>query len=153
MFYSLVYHICTAVTTQCALYLQVKNSGHWLEFDSENRFYISEIKVPWATASSICESKLGAFLATLRSQAELDFLMKMFPADGQQVFWLGGKRMKNGFVQWVNSEPWDFHPWSVMEGTSPCLALHAHSGTSSMLGEGKYFTQSCHIEYYFLCRK
>src|SRR5262249_32774922 len=68
----------------------------------------------WMTASSMC-TQLGGYLATITSQAELDFVGASFSIVVGGA-WIGATdSAAEGTFEWVTGEAWGFELWEPNE--------------------------------------
>ena len=92
-------------------------NGHYYE-------YVPDLRVHWQDANAAAEASthlgVAGHLATITSQAELDFVAASFDLDADfNQAWLGGWQ-EPGMAptegwHWVTGEPWDFTNWAPGE--------------------------------------
>ena len=78
--------------------------------DNDHGYQRIDTPMTWSNAKAHCES-LGAYLSTLTSQEENDFVYNNL-CKVDYVTWLGGTdEVVEGDWQWITGEPWEYTNW------------------------------------------
>jgi cysteine-rich repeat protein len=106
----------------------------------------------WANGQNICKSA-GAHLATITTQAELDWLLTNLPPPTDSF--LGGSDMAaRGTFAWINGEPWTWPmsgaPWDLGEpnGSGDCLHIEGQPNDF-----GNFDDADCNTAQAFYCER
>ncbi|XP_017839456.1 snaclec 1 isoform X2 [Drosophila busckii] len=110
----------------------------------------SYAKLTWFAAYEVCQ-RSNMILASVQGFHQNTQLLKR-PLLGREKFWLGGTNMalRNswnwsgkgvplGYKKWANEEP-----CSDLTGDKACLVFGL---------DGKWYSEDCNSEYYFVCEK
>ena len=81
---------------------------------SEPTYQVVIEDVTWEQAASRCES-MGGHLATVRSQDELDAVIKAVEESGARFFWLGAYRGGDGEWYYIDGTKLEFAEWDTNE--------------------------------------
>ncbi|XP_039374411.1 C-type lectin domain family 2 member D-like [Mauremys reevesii] len=100
-------------------------------------YYFSQAEGNWTYSQSHC-SALGASLAAIDTQQEMDFLMRH---KGPCDHWIGLQREPGQPWRWTSGS--EFNNWFTIAGGGPC-AFANHDGISS---------SGCSIEGRWICSK
>ena len=74
-------------------------------------------KKNWTDAEDFCQ-KEGGHLASVHSDAAVDFVLQGMARLGLDIAWLGGNDIEQeGAWQWTDCTPWDFTFWARGEPT------------------------------------
>ena len=115
---------CTAT---CALFLALSVSAQ----DFTNHTYqLITATLTWHQAKADAEAR-GGHLATITSQAELDYVRSLGVLAGFDSYWLGGTdEAQEGVWTWVTGEPWNFTNWQPGEPNNQGSESYLTAGSS-----------------------
>ncbi|XP_065420213.1 C-type lectin domain family 2 member D-like [Chrysemys picta bellii] len=108
----------------------------WVRYLGKH-YYFSEARANWTYSQSNC-SALGASLATIDTQQEMDFLMLY---KGPSDFWIGLRREPDQPWKWASGT--EFNKWFPIAGGEHCAFLNHNDVASSR----------CSRDTYWICSK
>jgi hypothetical protein len=96
--------------------------------DSAHCYWPHQGTSGWQAAADLC-TKEGGHLATVRSEAENQFVIGMITDLGSDLIWLGGTDNKDsndasggGPYVWITGESFDYAPWAMNNPDGACDA-------------------------------
>ncbi|XP_067386272.1 C-type lectin domain family 2 member D-like [Emydura macquarii macquarii] len=111
--------------------------GDWLAFQGKC-YYFSEAEGNWTSSQNHCSS-LGASLAGIDTQQEMDFMLR---DRGPRDHWIGLRNETGPHWRWVNGT--EFNNWFHIGGGGQCVYLKEADTISS---------SRCSLERHWICSK
>lgn len=106
----------------------------------EGHYYeVFDVDMTWSEAKAFCESR-NAYLATINSEEEQNFLQTICQNGTKNLYWFGLKKNNNEWT-WVTGEPLSFTKWAPNEpnsdfnGTEFYAQMYAKKYDGAQLGE------------------
>ncbi|KAL4232307.1 C-type lectin domain 4 [Mactra antiquata] len=118
-------------------------------------YIVSTEILTWTMCESHCLGR-SAYLATIRSEEEMDFALSVLnnlPRNDTYLH-IGGK-FENGAWTWTNGEPWDYTRWHPLEpsgGDEICLGIF-HLQALPAWGRYDWNDLLCWANGYCFCEK
>jgi len=110
-------------------------------------------KKNWTDAEDFCQ-KEGGHLASVHSDAAVDFVLRGMARLGLDIAWLGGNDIEvEGAWQWTDCTPWNFTFWASAQpsGDGHCLTQVLNHPGSHL--NGKWNDISAAWKHGFLCSR
>ena len=99
-------HNCTQCRLDCL------ESGAFKDPATAHCYWALSVEMSFYQSSVGCEASPGGRLATVTSASELDLIAKHVVGP----VWIGASELgSTGELQWLDQEPWSYHPWGPGE--------------------------------------